>query len=116
MIAATQPAQVCHGTTGLLQANPGLQLTVVETHTFTLGTTFSRCTGPYVTQAKLAASFKTRSLSCQTAVGVASTGTGTFIWTAPSGLGTSTASIEFTIDSTAGHSTLVSFRGSITSR
>jgi Fibronectin type III domain len=116
VVRATQPPQVCHGSTGILQATPGLQLTVAEQHSLALGATFENCAGPYVTKAKLFLLFRSPSISCQTAVGSASGGSGTLTWIAPAGLGSSAASIELDFGSTAGHTTLATFHGTVTSR
>jgi hypothetical protein len=112
-----EPLAACHGagTTGTLVSTPGLQLTVAQRHTFALSATFGICTGPYVQRAKLSASFQSSTISCLTAIGSPSGGSGTLTWTAPGGLGTSTVSVEFTIASTAAHVTLAQFHGVVTS-
>jgi hypothetical protein len=111
-----EPLAACHGATGSLKATPGLQLTVAQSQTLSLAATFGVCTGPYVQQAKLSASFKSPSMSCSTATGRGSNGTGTLTWISPGGLGTTVASLQFTIASTAGHATLAQFHGVVTSR
>ena len=88
-----------------------------QTHTFTLDASLGACTGPYVQKAKLALTFRTtRAISCETAISVVSSGSGTLTWTAPFGLGSSGASLQFTIDSSDGHTTTASYHGTITAQ
>jgi hypothetical protein len=111
-----EPLAACHGTSGSLNASPGLQLTLAQRQTFALKATLGTCAGPYVQKATLSASFRSPSMSCANAVGLSGDGSGTLTWTAPRGLGTSAVSIHFTISSTAGHVTLAAFHGVVTSR
>jgi hypothetical protein len=116
VIAATQPAQICHGASGILAATPGLQLTAAERQTFALGASLGTCAGPYVQRAKLFLSFRSPSISCVTAEGTSSNGSGTLTWVAPAGLGNSDTSIQLKIVSTSGHTTLATLQGTVTSR
>ena len=116
VVSATQPPQVCHGAAGLLRLTPGLQLKVPQSQSFAFGATFGSCAGPYVQQAKMSLSLRSGAISCQTAIGSTSSGTGTLTWTAPPGLGNSAVSIRLVLASTAGHETLASFHGTVTSK
>jgi hypothetical protein len=115
-VLQNEPLASCHGATGSLVSTPGLQFKTAQAHTFALSATLGACTGPYVQKGRITASFHTRSMSCLSAIGVGSGGTGTLTWTAPGGLGNSTADLQFTIESSAGHATLAQFHGTVTSR
>ena len=96
---------------------PGLLLAESRTHTLKLEATLGDCTGPYVRSAHLSVSFQSKgAYSCTTAIGVPNGGSGVLTWTAPVGLGTSAASIQFIVDSTVGHTTQAHFHGVVTSR
>ena len=61
--------------------------------------------------------FRSKSaFSCSGAIGKLNAGSGTLKWTAPAGLGTSDASIQFVIATSTGHTTTASFHGVVTSR
>jgi hypothetical protein len=85
-------------------------------HTFTLDATFGACTGPYVRGARVAMSFKSASaFVCNDAIGRFNSGSGTITWTAPAGLGGSSAAVQLVFTTTNGHSTTATFSGSVTS-
>ena len=107
----------CAGHSGIVRVTPGLLLATARPHTFTLGATLGSCTGPYVRSAQISVSFRTRhAISCRTAIGVPSAGSGTLTWTSPVGLGSSQTSIRLVIDATNGHTTLAHFSGVIRSQ
>ncbi|MGO9877168.1 MAG: fibronectin type III domain-containing protein [Acidimicrobiia bacterium] len=112
-----EPLAACHdaGTAGTLFSTPGLQLSVAQRHTYTLSATLGTCAGPYVQKAKLSASFQSSTISCSTAIGSPSGGSGTLTWINPGGLGTTAVSLAFTFVSTAAHVTLAQFHGVVTS-
>ena len=100
-----------------MRISPGLLLAVPRPHTFTLGATFGSCSGPYVRSAQISVSFRTRhAISCRSAIGVPSAGSGTLTWTSPVGLGSSQTSIRLVIDATNGHTTIAHFSGVIRSQ
>ena len=108
---------VCSGNAGNVQVSPGLLLAVRKPHTFSFGATLGSCSGPYVRAARISVSFHSKSaMSCETAIGAPSGGSGTVTWTSPVGLGTSAASIQLVFDGTQGHTTLAHFSGLITTR
>ncbi|MGO9873668.1 MAG: fibronectin type III domain-containing protein [Acidimicrobiia bacterium] len=107
----------CSGNSGIVRVSPGLLLATAEPHTVVLQTTLGSCSGPYVRAAQISVSFRTkRAMSCRSAIGVPSGGSGTLTWTSPVGLGTSGASIQLVFGSTNGHTTTAQFFGVVRSQ
>jgi hypothetical protein len=106
----------CTGSDGTVAVKPGLATSPAKPQTFTLATTFSKCTGPYVRAASLSISFRSSTaVSCHNVVGVNSTGSGTIRWTAPRGMGKTALTLRFVITSTSGHTSNAHLYGDVTS-
>ena len=54
--------------------------------------------------------------SCKHAIGIPNAGSGMLTWTAPTGRGTSAASIQLVFTASKGHTTTAHFHGVVTSR
>ncbi len=107
----------CSGHSGIVVVSPGFLLATAEPHTVVLQATLGSCSGPYVRAAQISVSFRTkRAISCRTAIGVPSGGSGTLTWTSPGGMGTSGASIQLVFGSTNGQTTTAHFFGVVRSQ
>ena len=105
----------CSGHLGSMKVSPGLTPSQVVAHTYTLSATYGACTGPYVRGAQIALTFHSAAAySCANAIGKLNIGSGTITWTAPFGMGKSTASLSLTITGSSQHYTTVTFSGAVT--
>ena len=107
----------CSGSAGAVTASPGFLYTQSNPQTITLNTTLGSCSGPYVSSARIAMSFRSEhAISCQNAINANNGGSGTITWTSPLGMGKSSATVRFVIVSTTGHITKVHYFGTVTSQ
>jgi hypothetical protein len=107
----------CTGSAGSVGANPGLLYSTAKPQTFTLASTMSSCTGPYVSSARISFSFRSSTaINCKNAINVTSGGSGTLFWPSPGGMGKSAATLRFVITSSSGHVTKVHFYGDVQSK
>jgi hypothetical protein len=107
----------CSGSTGSVAVAPGLLLgSPHDVQTWTLASTMGSCTGPYVTSARIAISFRSATaIGCGNTVNAINSGSGTIFWPSPNGMGRSDVTLRFVVTSTTGHLTYVHVYGDVRS-
>ena len=104
----------CSGTTGSATATPGLLLSTGKPQQWAISANGLACTGGFVTSGRLKASLQTTTTNCAGLVGKTSNGAGTLTWTAPAGMGSSTAKLNFKVTGSTGQETHGTITGVVT--
>jgi hypothetical protein len=105
-------AAFCSGSSGTLTATPGLVLTAKKPQTYAMSSVPLTCTGGFVDAGTVTGSFRSSTeVRCGSVFGVKNAGTATFTWTAPGGMGKTTAKLNLKLTSTDATSTTGTFAG-----
>jgi hypothetical protein len=104
----------CSSTLGNATATSGLLLSSGRSQQWSLSSAGLTCTGGFVTGGRLKASMQTTTTNCAGLVGKTSNGSGVLTWTAPAGMGQSSAKLNFKVTGSTGHETHGTITGVVT--